>query len=39
MIEDKKIKNIRNQVLMEGIRFCWKQSGFGGRNKVLMVEL
>ena len=29
----------RNQVLLEGIRFCWKESGFVGRNQVLLVAL
>jgi hypothetical protein len=28
-----------NQVLMEAIRFCWKQSGFVGSNQVLFVAL
>ena len=26
----------RNQVSLEGIRFCWKESGFVGRNQVLL---
>jgi hypothetical protein len=25
----------RNQVLLEGIRFCRKKSGFDGKNQVL----
>lgn len=29
----------RNQVLSEEIRFCWKKSGYDGRNQVLMVVL
>ena len=29
----------RNQVSLEGIRFRWKESGFVGRNQVLLVAL
>jgi hypothetical protein len=29
----------RNQVSLEGIRFCWKESGFVGRNQVLLFAL
>jgi hypothetical protein len=25
-----------NQVSLEGIRFCWKESGFVGKNQVLL---
>jgi hypothetical protein len=30
---------IRNTKCMEGIRFCWKESGFVGRNQVSLVAL
>jgi hypothetical protein len=26
----------RIQVMLEGIRFCWKESGFVGKNQVLL---
>jgi hypothetical protein len=29
----------KNQVLLERIRFCWKESGFVERNQILLVAL
>jgi hypothetical protein len=29
----------KNQVSLEGIRFCWKKSGFVGRNQVMLEEI